>query len=222
MLPALAHIETWIFDLDNTLYPASANLFAQIDARMSEYVGRLLAVPHEEAVRIQKHFFHTHGTTLSGLMREHAVEPREFYGFVHDVDMEVLAEDRRLVAAIAGLPGRKLVFTNGDDAYARRVLAKLGLSESFEAIHDIEACGFIPKPDPAAYDMMCRRQRVAPATALFMDDMARNLAPAKALGMTTVWVDNGSEQGPHAAAPDFIDFAVGDPAGWLETILREE
>ncbi|MBV9841361.1 MAG: pyrimidine 5'-nucleotidase [Sphingomonadaceae bacterium] len=221
MTPALAHIETWIFDLDNTLYPASANLFAQIDARMSAYIRRLLDVPHGEAVRIQKHFFHTHGTTLSGLMREHEVSPQDFYGFVHDIDMEVLAEDRRLVDAIAALPGRKLVFTNGDERYARKVLAKLGLSESFEAIHDIEACGFVPKPDPAAYRSMCERQRVAPETALFMDDMARNLAPAKALGMTTVWIDNGSEQGPAVAAPDFIDFAVGDPAGWLHGILGE-
>jgi putative hydrolase of the HAD superfamily len=222
MLPALAHIETWIFDLDNTLYPASANLFAQIDARMSAYIARLLSVPHEEAVRIQKHFFHTHGTTLSGLMREHDVQPSDFYGFVHDIDMEVLAEDARLVRALARLPGRKLVFTNGDAAYAGRVLARLGLSGSFEAVHDIEACGYVPKPDPAAYAAMCARQNVAPASALFMDDMARNLAPAKALGMTTVWIDNGSEQGAPGTASDFIDYVVGDPADWLHTILGEE
>jgi putative hydrolase of the HAD superfamily len=221
MLPALAHIETWIFDLDNTLYPASANLFSQIDAKMSIYIRELLKVPHDEAVRIQKHFFHTHGTTLSGLMREHDVAPKEFYAFVHDVDTEVLAEDARLVRALAALPGRKLVFTNGDEAYAGRVLAKLGLSASFEAIHDIEACGYVPKPDPVAYSILCERQDVDPARALFMDDMARNLAPAKALGMTTAWVDNGSEQGAHAHVPDFIDYTVGDPADWLESILGE-
>ena len=226
MLPALAHIQTWIFDLDNTLYPASVNLFPQIDARMSVYIRDLLEVPHDEAVRIQKHFFHTHGTTLSGLMREHDVAPKEFYAFVHDVDLEVLAEDARLVRAIAALPGRKLVFTNGDEAYASRVLARLGLSRSFEAIHDIEACGYIPKPDPDAYRRLCERQGIDPGTALFADDMARNLKPAKALGMTTVWVDNGSEQGgseqgSHVHTPEFIDYTVGDPVDWLETILEE-
>jgi len=219
MLPALRHIDTWIFDLDNTLYPASADLFGLIDVRMGQYVQRLLGVDPVEARRIQKALFLEHGTTLSGLMRTHDIDPHEFLDYVHDIEMDALAEDRRLVEAVARLPGRKLVFTNGDAPYARRVLTKLGLSESFEAIHDIHACAYRPKPDPASYEAMCRALGVDPASALFVEDMARNLKPAKALGMTTVWVDNGSEQGGHQHHPDYIDYEIDDVGAWLHDIL---
>lgn len=218
MDPALSHIDSWIFDLDNTLYPASADLFGLIDRRMGEYIQRLIGCDAAEARRIQKRYFHEHGTTLSGLMASHGVDPHEFLDFVHDIEMDALAEDRRLVEAVARLPGRKLIFTNGDEPYARRVLARLGLSESFEAIHDIHACAYQPKPDPASYRSMCDALHVAPETALFVEDMARNLAPAKALGMITVWVNNGSEQAPAHATPDYIDYEIADVGEWLHRI----
>ena len=221
MLTALAHIDTWIFDLDNTLYPASADLFGLIDVRMGAFVQRLLGVDAIEAHRIQKALFIEHGTTLSGLMKTHAIDPNAFLAFVHDIEMDALAEDRRLVEAVARLPGRKLVFTNGDADYARRVLAKLGLGESFEAIHDIHACAYQPKPDAAAYQSMCRALDVTPETALFVEDMARNLKPAKALGMTTVWVNNGSEKGDHQHHPDYIDYEIADVGAWLHDILGD-
>jgi putative hydrolase of the HAD superfamily len=220
MPPAIAHIRTWIFDLDNTLYPASANLFGQIDRRMTAYVGRLLGVPEAEALAIQKRYFHEHGTTLSGLMRHHAIDPHAFLAEVHDIEMDVIAEDARLARLIAGLPGRKLVFTNGDESYARRVLARLGLSETFEAVHDIHACGYVPKPDPSAYAGFCARWAVDPTAALFVEDMARNLAPAKTIGMTTVWIDNGSEQGP-GADRDYVDHRITDLADWLHSLFEE-
>ncbi len=141
MIPALAHVEAWIFDLDNTLYPASSDLFGQIDVKMGAYIQRLLSVDPIEARRVQKAFFYEHGTTLAGLMAHHGVEPHEFLDYVHDIDLDVLAEDRRLIENIARLPGRKLIFTNGDEPYARRVLERLGLSQSFEAIHDSPAGG---------------------------------------------------------------------------------
>lgn len=218
MLDALGHIDTWIFDLDNTLYPASCDLFGLIDERMTAYVGRLKGVDRHEARAIQKALFHEHGTTLSGLMRTHDIDPHEFLAFVHDIEMDVLAEDRRIVAALALLPGRKLIFTNGDAAYAGRVLAKLGLSDSFEAIHDIHACAYQPKPYPSAYAAMCAALAVTPATALFVEDMVRNLKPAKALGMTTVWVNNGSDQGGVADPPDYVDIEIADVGEWLERI----
>lgn len=221
MLPALSHIESWIFDLDNTLYPASADLFGLIDVRMGMYVQRLLGCDAEEAFRIQKNLFHEHGTTLSGLMRNHRIDPHEFLAFVHDVEMDALAEDRRLIEAIARLPGRKLVFTNGDANYASRVLEKLGLSKSFEAIHDIHACAYQPKPHAASYDSMTKALNVDPTTALFVEDMARNLKPAKAIGMTTVWVNNGSEQATRDADRSFIDFEISDVGHWLHQILGE-
>jgi putative hydrolase of the HAD superfamily len=219
--PALAHVEAWIFDLDNTLYPSSANLFAQIDVRMGEYIQRLLDCDPAEARRVQKGFFHSHGTTLSGLMEVHGAAPADFLDYVHDIDLAVLAEDRRVIEGVARLPGRKLVFTNGDERYARRVLARLGLGESFEAVHDIHATAYVPKPQASAYQGFCAAYAIDPAAALFVEDMAQNLAPAKALGMTTVWVNNGSERGAHAAHPDFIDFEIADVGDWLERIAGE-
>jgi putative hydrolase of the HAD superfamily len=218
MQPALDHIDAWIFDLDNTLYPASADLFGLIDVRMGLYVERLLGVDPVEAKHIQKRMFREHGTTLSGLMRDHEIDPHEFLAFVHDIEMDVLAEDRRLVEAVAKLPGRKLIFTNGDANYAGRVLERLGLSKSFEAIHDIHACAYQPKPHVASYESMVRAFGINPTTSLFVEDMARNLKPAKAIGMTTVWVNNGSEFGNHEADPSFIDFEIQDVGQWLHAI----
>lgn len=221
MPPALNHIRAWIFDLDNTLYPASADLFGQIDRRMTVYVARLLDVPPEQALTIQKRYFHEHGTTLSGLMAHHGVDPHEFLADVHAIELDAIAEDARLARLIARLPGRKLVFTNGDESYAHRVLAKLGLGASFEAVHDIHACAYVPKPDPTAYAGFCARWQVDPTAALFVEDMARNLVPAKALGMTTVWIDNGSEQGPGADLAA-IDHRITDLADWLHSLLGDD
>ena len=219
MLPTLAHVDTWIFDLDNTLYPASADLFARIDVRMTAFVGEVLGVDRDAAWRVQKDYFLAHGTTLAGLMREHDVDPAAFLAYVHDIEMDVLEENAPLAAAIARLPGRKLVFTNGDKPYALKVLDRLGLGASFEAVHDIHAMDLIPKPDPSAYHGLCDAFAIDPAAALFADDMARNLRPAKTIGMTTVWVDNGSEQ-DHDADRSFVDHTTDDIARWLNDALE--
>ncbi len=203
---SLTHIATWIFDLDNTLYPPEADLFALIDARMTDYIERLLGLGFEEARALQKGWFRDHGTTLAGLMREHHVDPRDFLDHVHDIALDRLVPDPALVEAIAVLPGRRLIYTNGDAAYAGRVLAALGLADLFEHVHDIHACAYVPKPDPLGYRALCDGHGVDPARAIFFEDMARNLAPAKALGMTTVWVNNGSESGALGSHPDFIDY----------------
>jgi putative hydrolase of the HAD superfamily len=222
MLPALAHIDDWIFDLDNCLYPASTNLFALIDVRMGEYIQRLLACDPQEARVVQKRHFLEHGTTLAGLMRSHNVNPREFLRFVHDIDLARIAADPALVAALDRLPGRKFVFTNASDDYAARVLARLGLANAFDGMHDIHAMNYAPKPDPASYRALCKRFGIEPKRAIFIEDMARNLAPAKALGMTTVWVDNGSEKGGHDADHDGIDFVTHDVGTWLTGLFEEE
>ena len=219
MLPALAHIDTWIFDLDNTLYPARADLFGRIDRRMTAFVQELLGLEADEAYRVQKAYFMGHGTTLAGLMTEHQVDPHAFLAYVHDVEMDVLEEDAPLAAAIAQLPGRKLVFTNGDKPYALKVLDRLGLGESFEAVHDLHAMDLVPKPNPSAYRGLCDAYDIAPERALFVEDMARNLLPAKAIGMATVWIDNGSEQAPDSDR-SFIDYTVRDLAGWLNHIME--
>lgn len=215
-IPDLARVETWLFDMDNSLYPSTANLFSQIDRKMEAFVGRLLGLGRDEARAVQKRYFHEHGTTLRGLMLSHGVDPHEFLDFVHDIDLSVLRPDPRLVAGLQRLPGRRIVFTNGDVAYADRVLAALGIADLFEAVHDVEAMGWHPKPDARAYQSVCDRHGVNPATALFADDMAYNLKPAKEMGMLTLWVNNGSERGDHGASPAFIDFETHHIADWLE------
>src|SRR6185369_10155904 len=194
------------FDLDNTLYPASTDLFCLIDVRMGQFIQNLLGIDPVEARRIQKSYFVEHGTTLSGLMQVHGVNPRDFLDYVHEIEMDILTEDARLIRSIAELPGRKLVFTNGDGAYAQRVLERLGLSKAFEAIHDIHACAYLPKPLPESYRSIIDALGINPTTSLFVDDLARNLKPAKDLGMTTVWINNGSERGSADAHPEFIDY----------------
>lgn len=219
MDPNFAHVHDWIFDLDNCLYPASAGLFALIDERMGAYIQRLLECDPVEARRVQKHHFHTHGTTLAGLMKEHGIDAHDFLVDVHDIALDRVTADDRLAAALARLPGRRFVFTNGDAPYARRVLEALGLNSHFDELHDIHASELRPKPNPHGYRLLCERFGIDPAHALLADDMAQNLAPAKALGMTTVWVDNGSERGNHGAEPEFIDHRIGEVGEWLERII---
>jgi putative hydrolase of the HAD superfamily len=218
----LAHIDSWIFDLDNSLYPASANLFELIDERMMQFISRLLECDPAEARRVQKDYFHRHGTTLAGLMAANGVDPHDFLGYVHDIDLARISADPGVIGAIERLPGRKFVFTNGDADYAGRVLDQLGLTGLFDGIHDIHAMEYVPKPDPRPYAAMCERFGIDPGKALFAEDMARNLEPAKALGMTTVWIDNGSEHGNHGADPAFIDYHIADIGEWLSEILGEE
>jgi putative hydrolase of the HAD superfamily len=155
-------------------------------------------------------------------MRTHGVDPHDFLDFVHDIDLARVSADPRLVAALDRLPGRKFVFTNGDASYAARVLDKLGLANLWDGLHDIHAMDYVPKPDPRAYSAMCERHGIDPTRALFVEDMARNLQPAKALGMMTVWIDNGSEQAGHGADHAFIDYRIDDIAAWLTKILGDD
>ena len=202
-MPAdLTHIDTWIFDLDNTLYPPECDLFALIDERMQRFVGRKTGLPADEALALQKRYYHEHGTTLAGLMAHHGVDPREFLDEVHEISLDRLSPDDELERGLARLPGRRLVFTNGSARHAERVLEALGVAALFEEIFDIEAGDLVPKPEPAAFEAIVRRHAVTPKTAAFFEDLERNLAPAAAIGMTTVLV------GPHAAgsAASFVDF----------------
>src|SRR3954468_5151281 len=222
MEPRLAHIRDWIFDLDNCLYPASTGLFALIDERMGAYIQRLLGCGPIEAKSVQKKHFHEHGTTLAGLMKEHGVDPHDFLEDVHDIPLDRVQCDERLASLLPRLPGRRFVFTNGDAPYARRVLEKIGVSDHFEGLHDVHASSYRPKPDPHGYELLCDRFGIDPARALLADDMVQNLAPAKALGMTTVWVDNGSERGNHGYDEQLVDERISNVSEWLESILGDQ
>jgi putative hydrolase of the HAD superfamily len=221
MDPRFAHVRDWIFDLDNCLYPASTGLFDLIDERMTAYIERLLDCGPEEAKRIQKSHFHAHGTTLAGLMREHQVDPHHFLADVHDIAFDRVQCDERLARLLPRLPGRRFIFTNGDAPYARRVLDRIGIAAHFDQLHDIHASSYRPKPDPHGYRLLCERFNIEPRQALLVDDMVQNLAPAKALGMTTIWVDNGSERGNHNYDSAVVDERIEDVGEWLEAIVGD-
>jgi putative hydrolase of the HAD superfamily len=215
----LAEIETWIFDLDNTLYPASCNLFVEAEARMAAFIVAELKLELEAAHALRRRFFLDHGTTLRGLMLEHDIPPERFLDYVHDIDLSPVPPDPALAAAIAALPGRKFVFTNATEHYARRVLARIGLDEHFAAVHDILACDYLPKPDPSGYRVLMQRHGIDPERALMVEDMARNLLPAAALGMTTAWVVTGNERAAEGTG-DHVHHVVDALTPWLAAALR--
>jgi putative hydrolase of the HAD superfamily len=178
----------WVFDLDNTLYPAECNLFAEVDHRMGDFIAKYLGVPYEYARHLQKSYYRQFGTTLSGLMRVHKVEPSEFLAYVHDIDLSVVEASPELRREIERLPGRKLIYTNGSRAHAERVASRLGVLDLFEDICDIVACDYVPKPEADAFKRMVERHGVAPQQAAMFEDMPMNLEAPHALGMTTVLV----------------------------------
>lgn len=182
------HIDDWVFDLDNTLYPLRHNLFAQVDVKMTSFITTTLRVDQDEAYRLQKLYLRDYGTTLAGLMAVHGMEPDAFLDFVHDIDVSVLPPDPDLRAAIDALPGRKFIFTNGTKAHAERVMGRLGLADLFDDVFDIVAADYIPKPNAGIYPQMLKKFDLTAERTAFFEDMARNLAPAHALGMTTVLV----------------------------------
>ncbi len=221
--PDFRHVDAWIFDLDNTLYRADTDLFAQIDMRMGAYVARLLDLPPDDAKRLQKAYYREHGTTLNGLIKLHDVDAEDFLEDVHDIDLSALKPDPALNAAIARLPGRHFVFTNGCGNYASRVLERIGLGRLAGDVWDIRAAGFVPKPFAAAYDTVVTNAGIAPERAAMFEDLARNLVPAHALGMTTVWLDNGSvwsRQGPDFPVADgsHIDYETKDLSAFLSAV----
>ncbi len=212
---SLGAVDTWVFDLDNTLYPASCRLFEQVQQRMNAFICARLGVSPEAAVELRRRYFREHGTTMSGLMRVNRIDPHDFLAFVHDVDLSVVPANPALVAALAALPGRKLVYTNGSVPHAERLLEHLGIGTAFAGIFDIVAAEFDPKPALAPFRAFIGRYGIEPATALMVEDMAKNLAPAAALGMTTAWVKTGIDWAAVEPGADYIHHVVDDLAGFL-------
>jgi putative hydrolase of the HAD superfamily len=185
---AFVHVETWIFDLDNTLYPHHLNLWQQVDERIRDYIVDFLKVTREEAFRLQKDYYRRFGTSMRGLMTLHGMQPDDFLDFVHQIDHSPLEPNEALGVAIEQLPGRKLILTNGTRRHADAVLARLKLDRHFDDVFDIVAAELEPKPSPAIYDRFLRMHDVDAAKAAMFEDLARNLAVPHALGMTTVLV----------------------------------
>ena len=217
----IARIETWVFDLDNTLYhPSAHDLFPAMDERMNAFIADLLDCDVEAANRYRRQWFERHGTTLRGLIEEHGVEPAAFLEFVHDLDLSGLALNARLDRALAALPGRKVIFTNATETHAVRVTERLGIRHHFEAVFDVVAADYLPKPNARAYARFMERHGIAPASAAMFEDTARNLEPARQLGMTTVWVETERPNARPAPDADYIDFGTDDLVGWLEAVAR--
>jgi putative hydrolase of the HAD superfamily len=217
MLSRFEHIDSWIFDLDLTLYGPEANIMAQVRDRIALYVERHFNIGSDAAHQIRHTYWKKYGTTLGGLMAEHGVDPHGYLDFVHDVDMSLLQPAADLRDQIEALPGRKLIFTNADAPYAQRVLMARGLDGVFEDIFDIHRMQHLPKPAPTSYDRLCTELHIDPTRALFVEDSAHNLGPAKALGMTTIWVnhDIGADS---SGVEAFIDHEVADISGWLSSV----
>ena len=205
----------WVFDLDNTLYPASCNLFAQIEKRMTRYVADLLNLELSEAYLVQKNYFREYGTTLRGLMSKHDVEPHAYMDYVHDIDLSAIQPSPALDRALKELPGKKIIFTNGSTGHAKRVLDQLGIRNHFEHIHDIADAGFIPKPDPGVYDELVERYALIPSRTVMVEDMARNLKPAADLGMTCIWIHTENDWGQDSSEGDHVHHRVDDLAEWI-------
>lgn len=217
-VPDLGHVDVWIFDLDNTLYPSHCDLFAQIDRRMGEFIARHLEVPFDEAKRLQKGWFEQHGTTLRGLMLEHEMAPDGFLDYVHEIDLSPIPRDGVLASALTRLPGRKVIFTNATRRHAERITRWLEIHHHFETVFDIVDANYLPKPDRAAYAELLLRLEVEGPRAAMVEDMARNLAPAAELGMTTVWVPTGTTWSKRGAEDGHIDHVVPDLGPWLHAV----
>jgi putative hydrolase of the HAD superfamily len=219
------HVETWVFDLDNTLYPHHVNLWQQVDARIGEFIGNYLQVDPIEARRIQKDYYRRYGTSMRGMMTEHGVRADDYLAYVHRIDHSPLEPNPAMGAAIAKLPGRKLILTNGSTDHADKVLERLGIGSHFEAVFDIIAAELEPKPAPQTYRRFLDLHHVDPAHAAMFEDLSRNLVVPHQLGMTTVLVvPDGSKdvvredwelEGRDA---DHVDHVTDDLTGFLAAL----
>ena len=218
----LTHVRSWIFDLDNTLYPPESQFMRLVEKRINDYVVRTSGLPAPDALVVQKGYLREYGTSLAGLMAHYNIDPHDFLAEVHDVPLEILKPDAGLRAGLERLKGPRLVFTNGSAGHARRVLERLALTDMFDGVFALEDADLIPKPDPRTFARMTERFGVDATSAAFFEDTARNLKPAKAIGMTTVLVGAEAIASPDATAADYIDFRAAALGPFLATAHLSE
>lgn len=214
-LRKLARADVQVFDLDNTLYSHKYNLWSQVGHNIAAYISEFLDLEAAEARKVQKQYFYEYGTTLNGLMLKHDVDAEDYLDKVHRIDLSAIPADPALDQALSTLPGRKLVFTNASKGHADRILAKLGIARHFEAVFDIVSADFVPKPDPAPYDAFIGAYDIDPNCAVYFEDMARNLFPAKDRGMHTVLVQTDHEWAQKGSEDHRIDYITGSLTGFV-------
>ena len=212
----LSHIKTWVFDLDNTLYPKDVALYRKINDRITEFMVAEIGMSPDEADIARRRMFKAHGTTLLGLMKEYNIAPRSFLDFVHNIKCDEIVSSPAMERALNDLPGRKIIFTNSIGSYAERILDRIGIRNHFEGIQDLYASSYLPKPAPSAYRDLITRFGIEPQTTAMIDDMARNLSPAAELGMTTIWIKGGPFPDDVGHTSN-IHHAVEDLVTWLRS-----
>ena len=225
---SFAHVDAWVFDLDNTLYPVGSDLWPKIDARITLFMMARYGLDGLSARALQKFFYERFGTTLRGMMQDDAVEPEAFLAFVHDIDRSSIVANPALAAAIAALPGRKLIFTNGSRVHAEKTVEALGLAGLFDGVFDIVSGALVPKPDPGPYADFLKHHGIDPGRAAMIEDIARNLVVPKSLGMVTVLVvppagaadTREAFEIASADAPGHVDYVTTDLAGFLVSAMR--
>jgi len=214
----LSKIKFWLFDLDNTLYSGDTKVFDQVDKKMSKFISEKLNVSLEEAKKIQKNYFHEYNTTLNGMIKNHDIDANEFLEFVHDVDLEFLKKDEPLKIEIEKLKGKKIIFTNGSKAHASNVTSRIGIEQLFDGVFDIVDSDFYPKPSMEPYKKIIENYKIVPEYCIFFEDIARNLKPAYALGMKTVWIENDEPWAAKYSNSEFINYKTKNLANFLKEI----
>lgn len=211
-----SHIDTWIFDLDNTLYPGTSDVLERVHDKINAFIMDHFGIPLESAEEKRKGFYQRYGTTLAGMMAEHTIDPDRYLNSIHDIDISTIPACPVTRLGLERLPGRKLVFTNSARQHAERVLAHLGIGHAFEDIFDIRAANYVSKPAEAPYRQLIAAYGFDPARACMFEDTAKNLVPARALGMTTVWISDGKTPAD-GASPSAVNHRFDSLAQWMET-----
>lgn len=207
---AFQHKTDWVFDLDNTIYPAASSLFPRVAERMTLFICEELGLNTEDAAALKTRLFRTYGTTMHGLMKEYNMTPDAFLAFVHEIDLSDVSEDAELDRLLGQLGGRKHIYTNGTVRHAERILEAFGIRQHFDHIFDIVASDHIPKPNPAPYDIFLAQTGIQPEQAVMIEDMARNLEPAAKLGMGTIWLVSDHDWAHKGASEDYVHFIAED------------
>ena len=215
-----ANRDTFVFDLDNTLYPSDCALFPQVEKRIGLYVQQFMGMDPETAYAYQKELFMAHGTTLKGLMVKHDADPHDFLDYVHDIDFTPVKANPKLRQSLEQLDGRRIIYTNADKTYTDKVLERLGVADLFEGVYDILAADMRPKPDETAYEDLFDRYNIEPTRAIMFEDMVRNLVPAHKFGMGGVWINTGSVWGAADHHPDVVHAEADVLTPWLSQYVE--
>ena len=214
----LKSIKYWIFDLDNTLYSGKTRVFEQVDKKMSKYISEKLNISIDEAKKIQKNYFHEYNTTLNGMIKNHKIDANEFLEFVHDIDIDFLKKDLKLIEEFKRLDGKKFIFTNGSKKHALNVTRRIGIEQYFDDIFDIVESDFVPKPALKPYKKLVEKHKIDPNLCVFVEDIARNLKPAYEMGMKTVWIENDEPWASKFSDSDFVNYRTKNLSEFLKKI----